>query len=247
MKSVIDGLGPLSKISNIKGVLSISGTLFDDCYIDEGDKTPIFIAHGTCDDVVPYDTNPILFCPGYPKVSGGLGIAKRAACTQTPYRMFTIEGMKHNILIPLYAPVMIADSATRYFKRTVLCGKPEGSSCIKNVANTTTCPKSASTCPGVCQNNPITNTCSIVAVEEAEIDLFAAKVFPNPGSDILNVQCSVLSDICIYDIYGRCVKIQECAGLQQSIDISALTAGSYLISIRSKKLQQERHFLYRKQ
>lgn len=237
-QNYINDLGSISKTSNIKGVLSIAGALLDDCFMDAYEKIPVFVAHGTCDEVVPYDLNPILFCPNFPKITGGIGIAKRAQCMEVPYKMFTIEGLKHNIFTPLYVPTMIVDSASKYFKRVVFCNKTDAVECISNVAIANACTKPALTCPSGC----LSTGCTSVATYELEQDL-GVNIFPNPANDVLNIETAEPCQLYVFDQLGRLVFKIETSQTHYSINIADWQKGAYLLHLSNDKLVANKRFI----
>lgn len=237
-QSYISDLGPISKTTNVRGVLSISGALLDDCFMDADEKIPVFVAHGTCDDVVPYDLNPILFCPNFPKITGGIGIAKRAQCMNVPYKMFTIEGLKHNIFTPLYVPTMIVDSAARYFKRVAICKQKDAVDCISNVASANTCAKPALVCPNGC----ISTACTSVATEDA-MEEFEVKIYPNPADEVLNIETIEPCHVYIFDQLGRLIYRFETSQTHHSINISNWQNGAYLLHLSNDKAVVNKRFV----
>jgi predicted esterase len=227
-ENYINDLGTISKTTNIRGVLSIAGALLDDCFMDTNEKIPVFVAHGTCDEVVPYDLNPILFCPNFPKITGGIGIAKRAQCMDIPYKMFSIEGLKHNIFFPLYVPTMIVDSAARYFKRVAFCNQKDDVDCIANVASANACAKPALTCPDGC----LSTACTVVGTKENLANpTIGVKLFPNPANEVLHLELNEPCQLAVFDQLGRLVLRVETLQQQYSINIAQWQQGAYLLSL----------------
>ncbi|WP_405414030.1 alpha/beta hydrolase family protein [Maribacter sp. Asnod1-A12] len=83
--------------ATIAGIVSISGALLEDNYIDTTNKTPLLFFHGVKDAVVPYDTNPHRFCKptdvGYLQINGPKAIAERLSKVNGSYKVyFNTEG-----------------------------------------------------------------------------------------------------------------------------------------------------------
>lgn len=78
--------------AHVAGVVSLSGAVLDENYIDATNKTPLLFFHGTKDSVVPYDTNPHRFCSskdvGYLQINGPKAIAERLSKIDGYYKVF---------------------------------------------------------------------------------------------------------------------------------------------------------------
>ncbi|TDT40557.1 carboxylesterase family protein [Maribacter spongiicola] len=85
--------------ANIAGVVSLSGAVLDENYIDASNKTPILFFHGVKDSVVPYDTNPHRFCKptdvGYLQINGPKAIAERLSEIDGSYKVYFNEEGGH--------------------------------------------------------------------------------------------------------------------------------------------------------
>lgn len=83
--------------AKIAGLVSFSGAVLDENYIDASNKTPALFIHGVKDSVVPYDTNPHRFCTptdvGYIRINGPKAIAERLSEIDGNYKVyFNAEG-----------------------------------------------------------------------------------------------------------------------------------------------------------
>ena len=78
--------------ANIAGVVSFSGAVLDENYIDASNKIPALFFHGVKDSVVPYDTNPHRFCTptdvGYIRINGPKAIAERLSEIDGNYKVY---------------------------------------------------------------------------------------------------------------------------------------------------------------
>lgn len=67
-----------------------------------------------------------------------------------------------------------------------------------------------------------------------------AAVYPNPVSDVLHVSLpydagKVATGLSLYDFAGHCVKTQQAQGVENTIDVSALPEGIYLLKVEAGK------------
>jgi hypothetical protein len=65
----------------------------------------------------------------------------------------------------------------------------------------------------------------------------ALKLYPNPAKNVLNVKSGSVLDITIYDAAGRTVLVQK-NNLNQPVDVSQLSAGSYSVVAASGSFSQ---------
>jgi len=77
-KDLLDKYGRLVKREKIKGVISLSGALYDLSYLDGGDKVPILLIHGKEDGIVPIDKGFYLGMKHLTPVYGGKAIFEEA-------------------------------------------------------------------------------------------------------------------------------------------------------------------------
>ena len=70
--------GGLAKREKIKGVVSLSGALYDLSYLDGGDKVPLLIVHGTADSIVPFGKGFYLGIKHLTPVFGGKAVLDAA-------------------------------------------------------------------------------------------------------------------------------------------------------------------------
>lgn len=73
-KDLLEKFGGLAKREKIKGVVSLSGALYDLSYLDGGDKVPLLIVHGSTDFIVPFDKGFYLGMKHLTPVFGGKAV-----------------------------------------------------------------------------------------------------------------------------------------------------------------------------
>lgn len=73
-KDLFRKYGGLAKREKIRGVISLSGAIYDLAYLDGGDKVPLMIVHGSQDVIVPFDKGFYLKMKHLTPVYGGKAI-----------------------------------------------------------------------------------------------------------------------------------------------------------------------------
>jgi hypothetical protein len=76
-----------------------------------------------------------------------------------------------------------------------------------------------------------------VGIEEMEISLLSAEIYPNPAKDLLNIECdSEIKSIELYDALGRMLinKINV-ADTKDVINVSSLNHGMYMLRLNTAK------------
>ncbi|MFT6731721.1 MAG: serine protease AprX, partial [Glaciecola sp.] len=69
-----------------------------------------------------------------------------------------------------------------------------------------------------------------------EEDFFEFKVYPNPVTDILNIQIPSVNDITtlrIFDVLGKLVLEQDITESSRQLDLSSMASGLYIMSFQS--------------
>jgi dipeptidyl aminopeptidase/acylaminoacyl peptidase len=87
-KDLLDKHGRLEKREKIKGVISLSGAIYDPAFLDGGDKVPLMIVHGTEDFIVPADKGFYLGMKHLTPVYGGRAIYEEAKKRGIPAQGF---------------------------------------------------------------------------------------------------------------------------------------------------------------
>lgn len=70
--------GGLAEREKIRGVISLSGAIYDLAYLDGGDKVPLMIVHGSEDIIVPFDKGFYLKMKHLTPVFGGKAVFEAA-------------------------------------------------------------------------------------------------------------------------------------------------------------------------
>ncbi len=77
-KDLFEKYGGLAKREKIRGVVSLSGAIYDLSYLSGGDKVPMLLVHGTRDGIVPIDKGFYLGMKHLTPVFGGKAIFEEA-------------------------------------------------------------------------------------------------------------------------------------------------------------------------
>ncbi|MBQ0785854.1 MAG: T9SS type A sorting domain-containing protein [Oceanihabitans sp.] len=98
--------------------------------------------------------------------------------------------------------------------------------------------------PGYGQALDFTLTIAVLSVEDFE--MHALSVYPIPAKDVLHIKYkSALSAVKIYNLLGQEVYAEKTNSSNLQLDISALTAGTYMVKLITEKRQH--HFRIIKQ
>jgi predicted esterase len=83
--------GKLEKRENIKGVISLSGAIYDLSYLKGEEKMPLMIVHGKDDEIVPFDKGFYLKLKSLTPVFGGKAIYDEAIKRTIPTKGYFYE------------------------------------------------------------------------------------------------------------------------------------------------------------
>jgi hypothetical protein len=75
---------------------------------------------------------------------------------------------------------------------------------------------------------PMEGTTGISSVGNANVS-----VYPNPVSDVLNINLFEPADIAVYNLTGLLVETRQAASIQTTIPVSGWAKGVYLVKINS--------------
>jgi hypothetical protein len=87
-KDLREKYGELVKRENIKGVISLSGAIYDLSYLEGGDKIPLMIVHGKKDFIVPIDKGFYLKMKHLTPAYGGRTVFEQAQIKGIPAQGF---------------------------------------------------------------------------------------------------------------------------------------------------------------
>jgi predicted esterase len=87
-KDLSEKYGQLAKREKVKGVISLSGAIYDLAFLDGGDKVPMMLVHGTEDFIVPADKGFYLGMKHLTPVYGGRAIYEEAQKKGIPAKGF---------------------------------------------------------------------------------------------------------------------------------------------------------------
>lgn len=106
----------------VNGIIGIAGPIYDLDFFDPSDNTPLFLAHGVCDDKVPYKTGAYFNCPIETTVHGSYEIAFKANELGKPFTIYSIKGLGHEY--PKDINDFLASAIRDWMKDPIICGEP---------------------------------------------------------------------------------------------------------------------------
>ncbi len=78
--------------------------------------------------------------------------------------------------------------------------------------------------------------CSLIGIDEVELDIVEAKIYPNPAIDFLSIETKeVIQGLEVYDALGRKVISKTPKQNYFSLDISNLEKGIYILKLQTKE------------
>jgi hypothetical protein len=104
------------------------------------------------------------------------------------------------------------------------------------------------------QRNRLVNVSTLVANEllEENKPSLDFEIFPNPADDFFEIRCSNVFQsstasaapllLEIFDIFGRCILVEELSAASTNIEIKSLPAGQYIARLTSNKKQFAKRF-----
>lgn len=90
-KKLSEEYGKLEKRENIKGVISLSGAIYDLSYLKGGEKIPLMIVHGKDDQIVPFEKGFYFGLKKLTPVFGGKAIYDEAVKQTIPAKGYFYE------------------------------------------------------------------------------------------------------------------------------------------------------------
>lgn len=194
--------------SSIKGIISISGALGDTLWIKPGD-TPAFLAHGTADSVVPFDSDMLTMFGFYDisEVDGSSSIHAKLDNAGIENCFEIYWGQDHT-------PEMYNQA---YYDTTL--------SIMSNFLSHYVCPS----IPLDCEYRQLA-----VSVDEADNDT-GLMLYPNPSSSYVYLAGKDARIVRVMDAAGKNIALQHS---RTYIDLQGIEAGIYLVEIEKngKKL-----------
>jgi acetyl esterase/lipase len=112
---------PLDQVSGIAGLLDFAGAVFKTSWIDADENTvPVFLAHGTTDDVVAYTQGGLVPClPATPTIYGASPIAARLKQINSEFYLYSGVYCGHEVQNQGFLDSGIGQ-AFAFFVKTVL-------------------------------------------------------------------------------------------------------------------------------
>lgn len=224
---LVNTYGPLPPRVPIKGIVNLSGVMYDLSFIDANENSALLLGHGTCDTGAPYGSAKALGCENFPVVHGSLSIAQRAGEMGIQNTLYSIQNMGHgwpDNMVEGIGPIV------RPWIKRQICGTPplceqffidadSEESCAVDTTSTT----------GACA---VMSSIGHVTASEHLVQMK-----PNPFRETLTIDHSTCTDcegqLVIHGIDGK-----ECINrsfrFNQSISTQSLKPGIYIASVYDK-------------
>lgn len=138
-------LGPWKDRRPIKGIISVAGSVYDLDFLDQTDNMPLFLAHGVCDNAVPYKTGTYYDCTTTIKVHGSYEIACKANQLNKPYSLHSVKGLGHDWTDEKNDEITI--KIRNWIKDQVICGDPKQEE-FTSTASEVNCPETSTSVTG---------------------------------------------------------------------------------------------------
>lgn len=115
---------PLDPVSGIAGIMAFSGAVFNTNWIDADEKNiPVFLAHGTTDEVVRYSAGSFVDClADFPTIYGSSTIANRLKQIGSEFYLYTGVRCSHDVFAAGFLDNGLGQ-AFSFFVKTVLEGQ----------------------------------------------------------------------------------------------------------------------------
>ncbi len=112
--------GKLANRENIKGIISLSGAIYDLSYLKGDEKTPLMIVHGKDDQIVPFDKGFYLKLKSLTPVFGGKAIYDEAIKQTIPAKGYFYD---FGHAYPLRFQKDIYKNANDFIRKYLTCPK----------------------------------------------------------------------------------------------------------------------------
>jgi len=214
----IQALGGLAAPVPLAGVCIYGGAGAIDLGIIENDEQiPVFLVHGTCDPIAPFDENFVL-CPNWPVVSGALQVAQQLYQEQVPLSFQVYRGAGHGV--EGGDEVAMYDNLREYLKNNLICGDPPVYECADYGLDTLPC--------------AMGDFCAVVTTGlQEQVRVHPLTVFPNPATDQVTISGLESSgEAVLRSMDGRVVRTIRLETGNNPVSLNGLPKGLYIIECR---------------
>lgn len=222
----IPALAPKHKLA---GILSFAGALTDNTHtpmlnqIDADENTPVFIAHGTIDPIVPYNRGALGMCNNIPNEywwNGSEIIAERMCELGMNYELFLADGAAHDLGSQYPVNNKMGVAALTFIKNRGIC--PQGQASTNTTYNLQDQILSYDTCvPG-----------TVIGIYEAPAT--SVKLYPNPTNDYYINVCTDLAgaDMLVYNSIGQQLAELQLTEPCHTLNMQQYGKGMYFYAIK---------------
>ncbi len=230
--SVLESFAPKHRLA---GIISYAGALADNNngvslnHMDADESVPLFLGHGTADQVVLPGSGPICNCTNLPEqyyMHGSSSIAEKACELDIPHELFLIQDEVHGLNGEAPVSAYFIIEILQFIKNRGICQQN-----LESVHNTFN------------QEGQLIHTenCLNMSLDESAGTIF--KIYPNPATEVLSVKYQSkdkIKQLIISDFTGRTVRVSQA---EEQIDISELPEGIYFITLITDKGLQRASFI----
>ena len=218
LPSGIQALGGLAPPVPLAGICIYGGAGTIDLGIIENDEQiPVFLVHGTCDPIAPFDENYVL-CPNWPVVGGALQVAQQLYQEQVPLSFQVYRGAGHGV--DGSDEVAMYDNLREYIKFNLICGDPALYECAEYGLDTLPCASG--------------DFCAFVTTGvEEQVLVSPLTVFPNPATDQITISgLESPGEAVLRNMDGRVVRTLRFEMGDNLFNMNGLPKGLYIIECR---------------
>lgn len=221
-------LPPLAPRHRLAGILSFAGAMTDNAHgtplhlIDANENTPIFLAHGTIDPIVPYQTGPFGECTNVGSNywwHGSESVAKRMCELDMNYELYLVENAAHDVGSQYPVNNKLGVAAVTFIKNRGICPQPLASTQLRYSLQADTLH---------------IDTCSAAFVGINDIVTHSLKVYPNPSSGQVNICAEeAQGTLYIYNQLGQQIYNATLNKPCETIDVKGHGTGMYYYRLQS--------------
>jgi poly(3-hydroxybutyrate) depolymerase len=218
--------------TKVKGVLNGAGALARYSWMDPSElNIPLVSVHGTNDGTVTYNRG--IVNPGVPLMylDGSRLLHERACAIGLENDLYTFNGAGHVPYIGGSASALAYMDTTVNFYRDFLVRQLGCSQTALQPANNMA--QQAVLYPATyCDESAVDEVCATSGLNEVALTEFV--LYPNPATHEVRIEVMNESSfsIAVLDLSGRMIFTREYNQSTATIDISALTAGNYLVQVK---------------
>lgn len=222
--ATLPALAPRHKLA---GIISYAGAMTDNVHgtplhlIDANENIPIFLAHGTADPIVPYQTGPFGECTNIGSSywwHGSESVAKRMCELDMNYELYLVENAGHDVGSQFPVNNKLGVASVMFIKNRGICPQPLPSTQLRYSLQSDTLHF---------------DTCSAAFVGINDIETNRLNVYPNPSNGQVHI-CAEQGrgTLYIYNQLAQQVYNNTLSKPCEVIDMQPYGAGMYFYELK---------------